>query len=313
MTEEFTMGEIRDHYLLQGKASGWSHHTHESNYRILKFLIDSDYGVGVDTSPNDVTEVRLLNYLIDRKKNGRRGKGMRYSTMNTEFLIIRRFLNWGHLTGYIPELLLQTVTPPRADYQVFEPLTDEEIKSIFAVASRSPQLTAMIGIALDCGLRRGEIATLTTASVNFDNQTLKVLGKRRKWRIVPFGNVCRKLIERHLAFREMLLPRSDAMFIDSDGEGLAGHRLQVRLDTVRKNSGVARLHWHLFRVTYANRFLANGGDSFLLRENMGHTSFAAVAAYIRSVGVSNFELRRRASLLDVGINALSLHKLIDAK
>jgi len=135
-----------------------------------------------------------------------------------------------------------------------------------------------------------------------------VFGKRRKWRRVPFGDTCKKLILRHLAWRELVHPVSETLFIDPSGEELTGPRLQTRLDTVRKHAGITRLHWHLFRVTYANRFLASGGDSFLLRENMGHTSFRAVATYIRAAGVSNFALSRKASLLDAGKESFKLQR-----
>jgi len=311
MGEYKTIGEIRDLYLLQGTASGWSHNTLETAKRVLKFLIDSDYGLGNGFKCQDIQEERLLHYLIDRRRLGRRGKGMRYSTMNTEFLVLRRFFKWAHRSNHIRDAFLKTVTPPRADYQVYEPLTDAEIKSIFAQTMRSPQLTAVIALALDCGLRRNELATLTTENINFDNQTVRVLGKRRKWRFVPFGDTCKKLLERHFTWRALLHPVADTVFINADGSSLTGHKLQARLDPVRKHTGIKRLHWHLFRVTYANRFLAQGGDSFLLRENMGHTSFRAVATYIRSAGVSNFELSRKASLLDASKDALSLHKLIE--
>jgi len=306
-----TIGEIRDLYLLTGTASGWSHNTLETAKRVLKFLIDSDYGLGRELSCDDIQEERLLHYLIDRRRLGRRGKGMRYSTMNTEFLVIRRFFKWANRSVHISEPMLQTVTPPRADYQVFEPLTDDEIKKIFASTLRSPQLTAIIALALECGLRRTELATLKLENVNFDNQTVRVFGKRRKWRIVPFGNTFQMLVERHLVWRELIHPLSDTLFVNEDGTEFTGTKLQARLATVRKHTRIKRLHWHLFRVTYANRFLALGGDSFLLRENMGHTSFKAVATYIRTAGVSNYELSRKASLLDAGSSAFSLHKLIN--
>ena len=309
MSELTTIGEIRDFYLLRGRASGWGHNTHESAKRVLKFLVDSDYGLGAEFRCADIKEKRLLHYLIDRREQGRNGKGMRFSTMNTEFLVLRRFFKWAHQSEIVPTPLLQNITPPRADYQVFEPLTDDEIKRVFASTLRSPQLTAIIALALECGLRRTELAILKLEDVNFDNQTVRVFGKRRKWRMVPFGDTFQQLLERHLVWRELIHPLSDTLFIHEDGTAFTGAKLQARLATVRIHTRIKRLHWHLFRVTYANRFLAQGGDSFLLRENLGHTSFKAVATYIRMAGISNHELSRKASLLDASSGAFSLHKL----
>jgi site-specific recombinase XerC len=170
-------------------------------------------------------------------------------------------------------------------------------------------MTAFIGLALECGLRRTELATLKLEDVKLEDQTVRVFGKRRKWRIVPFGHTFKQLLERHLVWRELIRPLSDTVFVNVDGKEFSGSHLQARLYTVATHTRIKRLHWHLFRVTYANRFLAQGGDSFLLRENMGHTSFKAVATYIRMAGVSNYELSRKASLLDASSGAFSLHKL----
>ena len=47
-----------------------------------------------------------------------------------------------------------------------------------------------------------------------------------------------------------------------------------------KSSGVRRLHSHLLRHTYATMFLLNGGDVFLLRQNLGHTTLTMVQNYL---------------------------------
>jgi len=146
MTDHKTVGEIRDLYLLTGTASGWSHHTLESAKRVLKFLVDSEYGVGPETRCSKIKEERLLNYLIVRRRRGRRNKGMRYSTMNTEFLVLKRFFRWAHKGDHIPSPLLQTVTAPRADVQVFNPLTDDEIND--SVEQIVASLEAQFGASL---------------------------------------------------------------------------------------------------------------------------------------------------------------------
>ena len=47
-----------------------------------------------------------------------------------------------------------------------------------------------------------------------------------------------------------------------------------------KSSGVRRLHPHLLRHTYATMFLLNGGDVFLLRQTLGHTTLTMVQNYL---------------------------------
>ena len=47
-----------------------------------------------------------------------------------------------------------------------------------------------------------------------------------------------------------------------------------------RQAGVLRLHPHLLRHTYATRFLLNGGDVLLLKQNLGHTTLTMVEKYI---------------------------------
>ena len=52
------------------------------------------------------------------------------------------------------------------------------------------------------------------------------------------------------------------------------------MDRLAVSSGVKRLHPHLLRHTYATWFLLNGGDVFLLKQNLGHTTLAMVEHYV---------------------------------
>lgn len=48
-------------------------------------------------------------------------------------------------------------------------------------------------------------------------------------------------------------------------------------------TGVRRLHPHLLRHTYATLFLLNGGDVFLLKQNLGHSTLSMVQRYVHIV------------------------------
>ena len=295
---EVTFGKLKDHYILALAAVGSAEKTEDGNERTLRFLIESPYGIGKDLRSGDLNEESVLKYLIERKKLGNRGRGLKHSTLYTEFLIIRKFLNWCHRSGYIEEKLLTTLKAPRPDYIVADPLTDDEIVKIFKAVKRSPQNTAIVALMLDAGLRRREVYELPLEGIDQQNMTVTVFGKGRKWRTVPYGRTTWKILDRHFRWRDLVQPRCNRVFTDSQGNELSSDKMQYRLTQIRESSGVTRLHLHLFRITYATRFLLNGGDSFLLKENLGHSTFSSVGGYLRIADLQDHKLSRKASVLD---------------
>ena len=296
--DEVTLGKLKDRYILAHSAVGLAEKTGDGNERTLRFLLESPYGIGSDLLAKDLEEETVLQYLIDRKKLGSRGRGLKHSSLNTEFLVIRKFLNWCHRSGFIDEKLLSTLKAPRPDYAVADPLTDDEIVKIFEVAKRSPQNTAIVALMLDTGLRRREVYELPLEGIDQKEMTVTVFGKGRKWRTIPYGRTTRRILDRHFRWRELVHPQCDRVFIDRTGNELSSDKMQYRLTQIREASGVTRLHLHLFRITYATRFLLNGGDSFLLKENLGHSTFSSVGGYLRIADLQDHKLSRRASVLD---------------
>ena len=65
---------------------------------------------------------------------------------------------------------------------------------------------------------------------------------------------------------------------------------------------VPRLHPHLLRHTYATNFILNGGDAFLLKQNLGHATLTMVEHYLHIAG-------RRAALASQGFSPLDRFNL----
>ena len=169
---------------------------------------------------------------------------------------------------------------------MIEPLTEEEIQRIFASIDPNTVLGARNGaiysLMLDTGLRISEVASLKEQDVHLDDRYIKVLGKGNKERIVAFGATCqRRLIDYHYLFRvQPANPMEDAFFLSIDGYPLSPDALRSLTERLSKACGVPRLHPHLMRHTYATQFLLNGGDVFLLKQNLGHTTLAMVEHYV---------------------------------
>ena len=135
---------------------------------------------------------------------------------------------------------------------------------------------------LDTGLRASELAGIELADLNLKDGFVKVMGKGAKERMVSFGTACRKALlqYRHRFRSEPIHSGVETFFLSIDGYPITSVGLRSLVERLAKSSGVNRLHPHLMRHTYATMFLLNGGDVFLLKQNLGHTTLTMVEHYL---------------------------------
>ena len=228
--------------------------------------------------------------LYIQERPGLRGPASTH-TVNNRVRALRSFFNWLYCERYTEEHRLARLKPPKAQRKVIDILTDEEIGKIYrAIDPHRPlgaRSTAMISLMLDTGLRLSEVVHLKYRDVHWDDGYLKALGKGNKERLVAFGSSCRRsLIHYASHFRpepdeqEPADQKVEEFFLCYDGYPMTSDALRSLIERLSKLAGVPRLHPHLLRHTYATRFLLNGGDALLLKQNLGHSTLAMVEMYI---------------------------------
>ncbi len=136
------------------------------------------------------------------------------------------------------------------------------------------------------GLRVSELVGLNLEDVDRESQMLRVRGKGRKERIVPYGSKARQRLEAYESVRPELLARArggrseQALFLN-----YAGRRLQARsVDRiVKKYSRLLGTGWnahaHAFRHAFATHLLTEGADLRAIQELLGHTSLSTTQRY----------------------------------
>jgi integrase/recombinase XerC len=130
------------------------------------------------------------------------------------------------------------------------------------------------------GIRLSELLGLKEHSFNLRERTVKVLGKRNKERIVPFGTSLGPLIENYLAKRkEVTSPTNESFFVSAAG-GPCYPMLIYRL--VRRQmaaTSAERKSPHILRHTYATHLLNRGAEINAVKDLLGHSSLAATQVY----------------------------------
>jgi integrase/recombinase XerC len=130
-----------------------------------------------------------------------------------------------------------------------------------------------------CGLRISELAGLNLDDFDRTERWIRVRGKGRKERQVPYASKAGDALEKYLAIREAV-PAERALFLNHHGKRLSdrGARGIVKF-YARMISGDSSLHPHSFRHAYATHLLADGADLRAIQELLGHARLATTQKY----------------------------------
>ena len=275
-----------ERFQIHNRSDGKSPKTVVWYNQALEPLLDWLRAEGMSTCVDDLGEDEVRNFVLHLQ--GRRGLWGLASThtLNTRVRALRAFFNWLYRQGYTECHRLQNMKVPKVRQKEIEILSDEEIERIFATMNTGTVLgarnKALYSLMLDTGLRLTEVVTLKYGDVHLDKRYVKVLGKGDKERIVAFGINCKRALA-HYASRNRFPGEgesTDAFFLSIDGYCMTSDALRSLTERLSKAAEIPRLHPHLMRHTYATRFLLNGGNVFLLQQNLGHTTLVMVQKYV---------------------------------
>lgn len=143
---------------------------------------------------------------------------------------------------------------------------------------------AIIEMLYASGLRVSELVGLDTADVEREQQMLRVRGKGRKERIVPFGKKALAALEAYWPLRADLLNKPGAtptaIFLNYTGRRLTVRSVRRILTKYVKLAGLNwDLHPHSLRHAFATHLLADGADLRAIQELLGHASLSTTQKY----------------------------------
>ena len=201
-----------------------------------------------------------------------RSAGARASSVNCFGRGLNAYYKWAGLPHKIPRL--------KEEERVLETWNAEDVKKFLTYKPerqglKRAQLLCLL--LLDTGLRIDEALSIKREHINFDNLFIRVTGKGRKERDVPFS----------LELRKRLWKSSEKGYIFATRDGLKlGHRNITRdVFTLCREAGVSvkRRLLHSFRHTFATTFLRMGGNLFMLQRILGHQSIIVTQKYVHFV------------------------------
>jgi integrase/recombinase XerC len=146
---------------------------------------------------------------------------------------------------------------------------------------------AMLELMYATGVRVAELVTMNLADIDFRNQLIRVTGKRRKQRIVPFGEPAADAIRNYFGARDKLLfnaPVSkrdeEALFLNYQGTRITTRSVGRMVDKyIGICAGMHNISPHALRHSFATHLLDGGADLRDIQELLGHARLSTTQIY----------------------------------
>ena len=215
------------------------------------------------------------------------------STVRTRYKGMRRFCRWLVAEGEIDQDPMTNLEVPTVQDKPVPVLTDTDLAALLkACAGKgfNPRRDEVIvRLLLDCGLRVSELSNLAVGDVDIDREMAIVTGKGNKVRPIYFGARTARALDRYLRERRRhRLAHEDALLLSKRGR-LSPDGVRDVLHLRGSAAGIADLHPHRFRHTWAHDYLLAGGQERDLKRLAGWSSDVMLERY----GSSAADVRAR--------------------
>ena len=141
---------------------------------------------------------------------------------------------------------------------------------------------AILEIFYSSGLRLSELTHIKINDIDLHDQTLKVLGKGNKYRILPLGSKAKEAINLWINKRNAIkkIDQQDYLFVNLKGNKLTDRAIQYRLKYwAKKNKIPENIHPHLLRHSFASHLLQSSQDLRAVQELLGHSNISTTQIY----------------------------------
>ena len=224
----------------------------------------------------------FLSHLHERK--------LQKTSIARKLACLRTFFKFLVRDGRLKSNPAELVSSPRLPKKLPSYLTEAEAAAVVEMPQgktiKDLRDRAILELLYASGLRVRELVGLNDENVDSRQQLIRVFGKGRKQRIVPFGEYAGQALTDYLSERDRLgLANREAgghtpVFVSLRGRRLNARDVQRLVERMRMRlpSG-RRLTAHTLRHTFATHLLERGADLRAIQELLGHSSLATTQKY----------------------------------
>ncbi len=208
------------------------------------------------------------------------------STMARKIYAVKSFYGYLVKIGILQNNPLEGTGTPRLDRKIPAILTENEMLEFLDALPEKDFLQlrnkALFELLYATGLRISELTELKVADVHFGERLLRVMGKGKKERLVPFHEQAAAVLSRYLqCLRSELGYGGEQVFVNARGGPLSQRSVERMLPQIyrRLSASNRRVYPHLIRHSFATHLLQRGANLRVIQELLGHANLATTEKY----------------------------------
>ena len=208
-------------------------------------------------------------------------KGINPRSVNRKISTLKTYFKFLIREGELIENPMMKVVAPKSKKRLPIFIEEDQIASLlnevqFEKGFVGQRNKLIIELFYVTGIRLSELINIKISDVDFNNQSIKVLGKRNKERIIPLSSSMINSLDNFTENNQ----NNHFLFTNLDGDKLYT-KLVYRLVNkyIAKISSVNKKSPHILRHTFATHMLNNGADINAIKELLGHANLSATQVY----------------------------------
>ncbi|MEM9400285.1 MAG: tyrosine recombinase [Verrucomicrobiota bacterium] len=232
---------------------------------------------------NELKLAHIQQFLAEQRKE----RNLSPASLKIEIVAIRNFTQFLLHEHYIEKDLTTCLEIPQLHRYLPEILSIEEVAKIMGHAFPDTPLgmrdQAILEMLYACGLRVSELTDMKIEFLNVKQQTLRVIGKGNKERLVIVGDKAMQALNAYIQIARPRLQKQDStsvIFLSRLGHKLTTARIWGIVKEIVRESGIKKnVYPHLLRHSFATHMLSNGADLRIIQELLGHANINTTEIY----------------------------------
>jgi len=270
--ENSPVTEVFERFIKASLAKGVSSRTVETYRSHLKSVSRHlDINIPFNSLNNDVINSMVVSM---------RESGLAHNSISSYTRVLRTFFNWCSGEG----LAAPTVPKLKDVETIKETYTDDELRALLKKPNKDADFCefrnwVIINFFMNSGCRAATVRNIQIKDVQLDNNIIMSRhNKNGKVQTIPLCEVMASVLRSYMSVRQG--KDTDYLFCSEYGQMLSENALKLAITRYNERRGVQKTSIHLFRHTFARKFLIDcGGDAFTLQRLLGHSTLDMTKHY----------------------------------